>query len=141
MGLREVGTHRVGEEAEVARLGWVLRVDEEVTVLVVFVAGGGVDSGEFLGSWVSCNEDGFHLLVYLPLPAIFRKFFAPGPADLSNTGESLRAHVDLLGHEICIINRNLKFFSSLIGYGMLVDAPEMNAFVTWPSLLSESFKM
>lgn len=104
--MREVGTHRVGEEAEVARLGWVLRVHEKVTVLVVFVAGGGVDSEEFLGSWVSCNEDGFHLLVCLPLPAIFRKFFALGSAGLSNTGESLRAHVDLLGHEICIINRN-----------------------------------
>lgn len=76
MGLWEVGPHCVGEEAEVARLGWVFRVHEDVTVLVVSVAGRGVDAGKFLGSWLSCNEDRFYLLVCLTPPAIAWKLFA-----------------------------------------------------------------
>ena len=58
MGPGEVGTHCVGDEAEVARLGRVIGVGEDVTVLIVLVAGSGIDAGEPLGSWVSRNQNG-----------------------------------------------------------------------------------
>ena len=83
VGEREVGAHCGGEEAEVARLGGVFRVHEDVTVLVVLVAGGGVDAEEFLGPRVTCGEDGFHLVVCFALPAVFREVFALGSASVS----------------------------------------------------------
>ena len=70
-GEREVGAHGGGEEAEVARLGGVVRGQEDVAVLVVFVAAGGVDAGEPLGSWVSGHEDRFKGFVCLTLPGLF----------------------------------------------------------------------
>ena len=59
VGEREVGAHGRGEETEVARRGGVVGGQEDVAVLVVFVAAGGVDAGESLGSWVSGHQDGF----------------------------------------------------------------------------------
>ena len=58
---------------------------EDVAVLVVSEAGGGVDAGEFLGSRVSCGEDGFDVLIRLTLPTIFRQFFT-----LATTAESAK---------------------------------------------------
>ena len=58
VGKRKVGAHGGCEEAEVARLGGVVGRQEDVAVLVVFVAAGGVDAGESLGSCVSGNENG-----------------------------------------------------------------------------------
>ena len=71
VGEREVGAHGGGEEAEVAGLGGVVGGQKDVAVLVVFVAAGGVDAGEPLGSWVSGHEDGFEGFVCLTLPGLF----------------------------------------------------------------------
>ena len=130
MGLWEVGPHCVGEEAEVARLGWVFRMHEDVTVLVVSVAGRGVDAGKFLGSWLSCNEDRFYLLVCLTPPAIAWKLFALSSmiilaACLRLGDETLFYFVRRSASSVCI-----RPFSTLIGESWLQVARGLNASVT-----------
>ena len=108
MGLREVGAHGVCQEAEVAWLGGIIGVHEDVTVLVMFVAGGSIDTRESLGSRVPCDQDGFQGFICLTLPRIFRKLLALISELLSAHCLDTYQRTDkaVLGQEVCTIGWN-----------------------------------
>ena len=104
MGQGEVGTHCLGDEAEVARLGGVIGVGEDVTVLIVLVAGSGIDARKSLGSWVSSDENGLQSFICLTLPSVLGKLFALGSTcHVSIVSEDQQAHIAILGQEVCSI--------------------------------------
>ena len=78
VGLRQIGAHGGCEEAEVAGLGRIIRVHEDVAVLVMVVTRCGVDTGESFGAFVSSKQDGFERFVCLTLPGLLGELFALG---------------------------------------------------------------
>lgn len=51
---------------------------KDVSMLIMSVAGGGIDAGKLFGSRIACEEDRFYLLVRLALPGLFWKLLTLG---------------------------------------------------------------
>ncbi len=55
--LLEIGAHCTSQKTNVSRLGRIFGMHECVSMLVVPVAGGGVDAGELLGPRIPGEKD------------------------------------------------------------------------------------